>query len=66
MHFTLLLALAASTALAEQDLFLGFGENDDSERSRSLKRGLNCKERARTPADDCYFMSKLYKSKPRA
>jgi len=59
MHFTLLLALAASTALAEQDLFLGFGEKDDSERS-PLGAASNCMKNARVPGDTCYFKSPLY------
>jgi len=34
MRFISILALAASTALAEQDLILGLGEDDDNEDSR--------------------------------
>ena len=58
MHFTLLLALAASTALAEQDLFLGFGKKDDSK--RSPLGAASCLKKARVPGDDCYFKSWKY------
>ena len=58
MHFTLLLALAASTALAEQDLFLGFGEKDDNVRSPLGE--TTCMKNARAPGDTCYFKSPLY------
>ena len=63
MRFISLLALTASTALAEQDFVPGLGEDNENEDSRGLRK-VTCLT-ARHPDDPCYFRSKVYMKKPR-
>ena len=59
MRFTILLALAASTALAQQDFSIESQAESAHARMLKKKRGP-CHKIAESPDDACYFKSEKY------